>query len=100
MPKSSFNREQIKKYAPFAVAFLAALIVLIYYITSGQGSANVSTRTLQNSDPKVESVQIQDEPAGTKNASIKCKDGSTYDIYYPPGETNYAAVAASKCPQD
>lgn len=100
MPKSSFNREQIKKYAPFAIAFLVALTVLIYYIFSGQGSSDVSIRNLQNSDPKVESVQITDESAGQKNASIKCKDGSTYDIYYPPGETNFAAVAASKCPQD
>jgi len=97
---SSFNRAQIKQYAPFAIAFLVALIVLIYYIFSGQGSANVSIRTLQNNDPKVESVQITDQPAGTKNASIKCKDGSTYDVYYPPGETNFDAVSASKCPQD
>jgi hypothetical protein len=97
---SLFNRSQIKEYAPFAAAFLIALIVLIYYIFSGQGSSNVSIRNLQNSDPKVESVKIQDEAAGQKNASIKCKDGSTYDIYYPPGETNFAAVAASKCPQD
>lgn len=82
------------------VALLIATIALIYYIVSGQGSFNVSTRNLQNSDPKVESVQITDESSGQKNAAVKCKDGTSYDIYYPPGETNYDAVSASKCPQD
>jgi len=93
------SKQKIYNLVPFIALFIA-LAVLAYYFFSGQGAANISTRQLQNSDPKVESVQIQDQSAGTKNASIKCKDGSTYDIYYPPGETNFDAVASSKCPQD
>ena len=94
------NHPQFRKYGPFAVASIISIGALIYFIISGQGSANVNTRTLQKSDPKVESVQIQDQTAGQKNASIKCKDGSTYEIYFPAGTTDFSSVASSKCPQD
>lgn len=94
------SKEKFLKYLPLFIAVDIAIIVLIIYIVSGQGNLNTTTRNLQNNDPKVESVEVRDGQKGEKNASIKCKDGSTYEIYYPPGETNYDAIGASKCPQD
>lgn len=90
---NKISREQ--KVLAFAV--LIALIAAAYYFFSGHSNLDQNSRALTSSDSAVENISEQGGPDGQKTLEIKCKDGSSYDIYYPPGETNYDALAASKC---
>jgi hypothetical protein len=86
------------KYFPVTIAIIVALLATIYYVVSGQGSMDKGTRALQNS-PAVEQVKIEQTDAGQTTAKVKCKDGSEYDVYYPPGSTNYDSLANNNCEQ-
>lgn len=90
------NLSQFKKYLPFSIAIVIALLAVSIYIYSGQGSLDQNTRKLQQ-NPQVENIQLKQNDLGQKNAQIDCKDGSSYDVYIPPGSTSYDALAASKC---
>ncbi len=79
------------------IAALAGLLVVGYYIWSGQAGLQKSSRDLQNSDKNIEQITVKEQQEGQKDVEVKCKDGSSYDIYYPPGETNYDSLAAGKC---
>jgi hypothetical protein len=81
------------------VAVLVALAAVAWYLFSGRSNLDLKTRELQNSDPSVEQISVKEETQGQKTMEVKCKDGTDYDVYYPPGETNYDALAASKCQQ-
>lgn len=78
-------------------ALILGLLAVIYYLLSGRGSFDQNFRDLQNSDAKVQAVSSTEGQNGEKEVEIKCKDGSSYDIYYPPGEKDYSSVAAGKC---
>jgi len=79
------------------VAVILAAAAVIFYLLSGQSSLDANTRALKNSDQNVAQVSINNESQGQKNIEVKCQDGSSYDVYIPPGQTNYDALAASKC---
>lgn len=79
------------------IAILAGLAGVVFYIISGQGSFELQKRQLQNTDSAVEDIKVETQPEGGKDITVNCEDGTSYDIYLPPGETNYDAVAASKC---
>jgi len=89
---------KIKKYFPFIVAVAVGLIAVMYYVASGRSSQDQNIRALQNS-PSVQNVEFTTESEGQKTANIQCKNGQSYEIYYPPGSTNYDALANSKCEQ-
>lgn len=81
-------------------ALIVALIVVILYYLSGQKSYDQNTRDLKNSDPKVQEITTTEGQIGEKDMQVKCKDGSSYDVYYPPGEKDYSSLSASKCQDD
>ncbi len=83
----------------FLIAAILGLLALIFYLFSGRGSLDQNTRELRNSDPQVQDIISQDGPNGEKDFQVKCQDGSSYDVYYPPGENDYASLSASKCQQ-
>ena len=79
------------------VAVLTGIIAVAIFYFSGQGDFELQKRQLENADSSVEKIYLETKEQGQKELQIKCKDGTSYDIYLPPGETNYDALAASKC---
>lgn len=79
------------------IATVVALLALAWYVLSGRSGLELKSRELKNADKNVEQINVKEEAQGQKTMEVKCKDGSSYDVYYPPGETNYDALAASKC---
>jgi cell division protein FtsL len=94
----SFNLKQLTKEQKILLAaLLIAAVATIYYFVSGQKSYDQNVRELQSSDPQVEVITEKTGPEGQKDLEVKCQDGSSYEIYYPPGEGNYDSLSASKC---
>lgn len=94
----SFNWKQLtKEQQVFLIALIVAAIATIYYFMSGRGSYDQNIRELQSSDPQVQTITEKTGPEGQKDLEVKCEDGSSYEIYYPPGEGNYDSLSASKC---
>ena len=87
------NKERIFFYIAAAVAVIALLI----YIFLGRPDLERGKRELINNNPSVQSVSVSNEAEGQSIITVECTDGSTYEIYYPPGETNFEALRASKC---
>lgn len=81
----------------FILALLIATIITVFYLLSGQKSYDQNFRELKNSDPQVKEVSEKSSSNGEKELEVKCQDGSSYDVYYPPGENNYDSLSASKC---
>lgn len=79
------------------IALAIGLAAVLYYLLSGQGGYDQNFRDLKNSDPAVQNVSTTQGPNGEKNMQVKCQDGSSYDVYYPPGEKDYSSLSASKC---
>lgn len=79
------------------IAILVGLAGVALYYFSGQGSYEQQKRVLQNADPTVREIVVEDRPEGQKTIEVKCQDGTSYEIYLPPGETSYDALSASKC---
>lgn len=79
------------------LAILLGIVAITLYIYSGRSSLDQNTRVLQNSDEKVESVNEFVSDTGEKTLLVECRDGSSYEVYYPAGETDYDAIAAGKC---
>lgn len=97
---SSFYRKYIKKeYLVFIFALLLGLAALMFYIFSGQRSYDTNIRELKNSSPEIGEVTAIQEIDGDKTLQVKCRDGSSYDVYYPQGEQDYSSLSASKCQQ-
>lgn len=76
---------------------LAALLALSFYLYFGRPALWQGKRELENSSLDVRSVQVEDQPQGSSTVTVYCEDGSSYEIYFPAGETNYEAVRAAKC---
>ena len=81
----------------FILALLIATIITVVYLVSGRKSYDQNFRELKNSDPQVKEVSEKSSSNGEKELEVKCQDGSSYDVYYPPGENNYDSLSASKC---
>lgn len=96
----SFNIKNFsKEHKIFFLAISIATIITIIYLFSGQKSYDQNFRELKNSDLQVVNVKEKSGSSGQKELEINCRDGSSYDIYYPPGEGNYDSLSASKCQQ-
>ena len=93
MNLKSLNRRHV-----IIVAIVAAVIGIIIYTFSGRANFDQNKHALQNSQ-QVGDVTLNTDAAGQTTATVNCDDGSSYDIYYPPGETDYSSVAANKCRQ-
>lgn len=94
----SFNFSTLKRdQIALIIGLVVGLIAVIYYLAIGQGSYDKNSRELKNSDPQVQEVSSIDGQNGEKELQVKCKDGSSYDVYYPPGEKDYSSLASSKC---
>ena len=92
------NSLQIKKFLPIIIILVIALALLVYHVISGRMSLDQSTEFLRH-DSSISDVQVKPAPEGQKTVSIKCQDGSTYQVYFPPGTTDYEALVNSKCQQ-
>lgn len=88
---------KIIKHSTKILAILLGIVAVAVYIYTGRSSLDQNTRELQSSDKKVESVNESVSETGDKTLLVECRDGSSYEVYYPPGETDYEAVAAGKC---
>lgn len=88
--------KNLKNKLPILVAIFIAIIVVIFYIMSGKGSQDLNTRLLQ-SNSKVENVETKSTNKGDQTTVVKCKNGSSYGVYYPPGSTNFTANGNVKC---
>jgi hypothetical protein len=93
------SRFLTRKNLILVLAVLIALIAAAVYVFSGQSSLDLNTRELKNSDKNIEQVSVKQEDLGQKTLEVKCQDGSSYEVYLPPGETSYDALSASKCQQ-
>ncbi|MCC7432997.1 hypothetical protein IT412_05755 [Candidatus Peregrinibacteria bacterium] len=85
-----------KQHQIVLLATIIGLIAASIYYFSGKSSLDNSTRQL-TTDQSVEKVDIKESGNGQKTAEIKCQNGESYEVYYPPGETDYRSIAASKC---
>jgi cell division protein FtsL len=93
-----FNLKNLSRDQKILIlALLIASIITVVYLVSGQKSYDQNSRELKNSDPEVKEVKEKSNSNGEKLLEVKCQDGSSYDIYYPPGEGNYDSLSASKC---
>lgn len=86
-----------KKHQLILIATIVGLIAASIYYFSGKSGLENSTRQLTSTDQSVEKVEIKEAAGGQKTAEIKCQNGESYEVYYPPGETDYRSIAASKC---
>jgi hypothetical protein len=86
-----------KEQLYFLLAVTAALIALALYILFGRPDLEQGRRELENSDPSIESVKFDNQVEGQTTVTVNCDDGRSYQIYYPPGETDFEALRASKC---
>jgi|GEM_PF-5328237 len=95
-----FNLKKLSKDQKiFILALLLATVITVVYLVSGQKSFDQNSRELKNSDPAVKEVKEKASSNGQKEFEVKCQDGSSYDVYYPPGEGDYDSLSASKCQQ-
>lgn len=90
---TSLTREQ----KIFLLAVVLAGLGVIYYLLSGRQSLNENLRQLKKSDSRVERVSESTSSTGGRDITVTCRDGSSYQVYYPPGEGDYEVLADSKC---
>ncbi len=86
------HKDELKKYLPLFIALGIALIAAIYYFGSGHSSLDNNIRDLEKSST-VENVQTKDD----NTIIVNCKNGESYEIYYPPGQTSYDNLVYDKC---
>ncbi len=79
------------------IAILFGLIITIIYSYSTKKNLDDNYMSLKQFNNEIKSVDIQEESTGDKTIEVKCKDGSSYQIYYPEGEENHQSLSASKC---
>lgn len=88
MELTSTHKNRIPLYAAIAIAIIA----VIYYIFSGQGSLDLGTRQLNNTK------QIEKIDAGNpQDIKVKCKNGESYQILFKPGQSNYSDLIFNAC---
>lgn len=93
MNLKSLNRRQV-----IIIAIIFAVIGVVIYTFSGRANFDQNKHALQDYQ-QIGDVTLNTDSAGQTNVTINCEDGSSYDIYYPPGETDYSSVGANKCHQ-
>lgn len=86
-----------KEYKLLIIAILFGLIITIIYLFSTKKNFDDNYMILKQFNPEIKSINVQEELTGNKTIEVKCKDGSSYQIYYPDGEENYQSLSASKC---
>ncbi len=91
-----FNRIDLKTKI-FLIAVIVAIIVTIWYLLSGQGTLDKNLVQLQSPDSHIQNISIENKPQGAKQITIQCDNGSSYDIYLPPGEQDSSAVKNNLC---
>jgi coenzyme F420-reducing hydrogenase beta subunit len=91
------SHKYFKKNRIVILAVIIGVLVVVFYLFSGQSGLDANSRELQNSDEKVEGINVVSSETGEKTLEVECKDGSSYEVYYPPGETEYDGIASSKC---
>lgn len=91
-----FNRLNLKTRI-FLIASIIAVIVTVWYLLSGQGTLDQNLVKLQGPDSQIQNISIKNKPQGAKQITIQCDNGSSYDIYLPPGERNFSAVKNNLC---
>lgn len=80
------------------IAIVLAVIGVLIYTLSGRANFDQNKHALQDSQ-QIGDVTLNTDATGQTTATVNCDDGSSYDIYYPPGETDYSSVASNKCHQ-
>ena len=88
--------QKIKQLLPVIIAISIAVIVTAIYILSGKGNQDLNTRILE-ANQKVEKVETTTGNNGDKTTNVKCTNGSSYGVYYPPDSTDFSANAKVKC---
>jgi cell division protein YceG involved in septum cleavage len=90
------NKQFFKKNLVIIIAIVVGLIAASIYYFSGQSSLQENTRELSVQE-SISTVEVKEGSSGQKTVQIKCKDGSDYEVYYPPGSTDYSSISSSKC---
>ena len=85
------QNDQLKKLLPLFIAAGVALVVVIYYLSSGRSSLDQNIRQLEKSSP-VQHIQTTDN-----TVLVNCKNGESYEIVYQPGQTNFQNLVYDKC---
>ncbi len=93
MNLKSLHRRQV-----IIIAMILAFIGVVIYTFSGRANFDQNKHILQDSQ-QIGDVTLNTDSNGQTTATVNCDDGSSYDIYYPPGETDYSSVGANKCHQ-
>lgn len=83
---------EMKKYLPLFVAGGIALIIAIYYFSSGKGSLNDNIRELEKTST-VEKV----ETTTNNTVVVHCKNGESYAIVFTKEQTDYQDSIYNKC---
>lgn len=96
----SFNQISafLKIHWQIFLALSVALVILIIYLNSGRANFDQNLKSIQSS-PEVNQVKVNQSSQGQTLATIECQDGTKYEVYLPPNETDFAAFKASKCGQ-
>ena len=95
MNKQNSPTGKFGQWVPFLIAVGIALIVVVYYVISGQNSMNLNLRQLE-SNTQIEKAQ----PTNKNSVVIKCKNGESYEIVYKSGQTNFQDLVYNKCGQE
>jgi len=84
-----------QKWMPLILGLLVAVIALVYYILSGQGSLDKNIRNL-TATPNIDKVDYSE----AKTVEIKCKNGQSYKIVFKRQQQNYDDLIFNTCGPD
>ncbi len=90
MPKTKSSSRRI-----YLIAAIAAIIIAAIYIYTGQAKLDQNRQQLLHSE-EVTDVQTSNQD-GARLVTVTCDDGREYEIFYPPGSTDFETLKSSKC---
>lgn len=92
MSINTLMEKDLKKYLPLMIAGGVALLVVIYYLSSGRSSLDNNMLQLEKAST-VQHVEAKED----NTVVVNCKNGESYEIVYQPGQTNYQDLVYDKC---
>ncbi|MBD3270076.1 hypothetical protein GF376_00960 [Candidatus Peregrinibacteria bacterium] len=92
MPKINLSD---KRYIPFYISAIIAIIALILYIYSEQTQISLNNRSL-TVQSEVKNVELEETNQG-RIMSVECEDGTVYEAFFEDGEVDYQNILKNKC---
>jgi|GEM_PF-3362576 len=86
------EKNALQKYLPLFIAGGLALIVVIYYVSSGQSSRDTNISNLEKSS-SVQKVETKEN----NTVLVNCKNGESYQVVFQAGQTNYDNMLYDRC---